>query len=107
MNLYDVTADNAGGFTFTLDDGTVVDFVKVTSKDNIQVRLPADHDAADGDPLRIFRRDGSHYKDELLVTLSATPKSTPANDDDLTGKLVVIGQAVYTLTKVGDLLEAA
>ena len=106
MSLHDVTADNAGGFTFTLDDGTVVDFVKVTSKNNIQVRLPADHDAADGDPLRIFRRDGSHYKDEILVTLKATPKSTPANDD-FTGNLVVIGKAVYTLTKVGDLLEAA
>lgn len=55
-----------------LSDGTPVEFVKETSKGNVQVRLPYDHAFA-SDPLRIFRPDGSHYKDNLdgLTLLNA------------------------------------
>ncbi len=44
---------------------TPVEFVEITSRDNIQVRVPDDHWIGQDDPLRIFRRDGTHYKDEL------------------------------------------
>ena len=38
-----------------------------------QVRLPASHPFAEGQENgRIFRRDGSHYKDETDLTLVAT-----------------------------------
>lgn len=116
--MFNLTQDNAADFDFALSDGTPVTFTKITSKNNIQVRIPDDHADADGDPLKIFRRDGSHYKDELDVTLSATPKASEASTitevdftpatDDMSGKLVVIDDVVYSLTKVGDLLlEAA
>ena len=55
-----------------LSDGTPVTFVKVTSKDNIQVRLPDSHAFSDGDPLKIFKRDGTHYKGLTDLTLVAT-----------------------------------
>lgn len=64
-----------------LSDGTPVTFVKVTSKGNIQVRVPAGHPLA-SDPLRIFRTDGSHYKDQLNVYLVNAPAGTaPASND--------------------------
>ena len=46
-----------------LSDGTPVEFVKVTSKRNIQVRVPSSHALGAADPLRIFRpTTGAHYK---------------------------------------------
>lgn len=119
--MFNITSDNAADFTFKLSDGTIVDFVKITSKDNIQVRLPASHPDAAADPLRIFRRDGSHYKDNMDVTLSAvakpvakpadTPAPVAANDDvDLTGQLVIIDGVAYSLTRIAAVvaeLEAA
>lgn len=70
-----------------LNDGTPVHFLGVTSKGNIQVRLPASHYLADEDDTRIFRPDGSHYKDNLFdddgyaVTLrNAAPTSTGSID---------------------------
>ena len=67
MNLSNVTAQTA----LALSDGTSVEFVKITSKDNIQVRLPTSHPLGADDPLRIFRRDGTHYKNETDLTLLA------------------------------------
>lgn len=63
-----------------LSDGTPVDFVKITSKDNIQVRVPSDHAELGSDPLRIFRRDGTHYKDatDLRLVTAAVPTAAPA-----------------------------
>lgn len=78
MNLLNLTAATAASVALALSDGTPVEFVKITSKDRIQVRLPASHDLAqqsDGgsDPtLRIFRRDGTHFKDRTSLTLVAT-----------------------------------
>lgn len=90
--LYNVTEDNASDYDFSLSDGTPVSFVKITSKGNIQVRNPADLD----DDLRIFRRDGSHFRDELDVTLRATPRTS-------SGDLIVRDSAVYRLVLVGTL----
>ena len=70
--LRTLTALNAATVALALSDGTPVEFSKITSKDNIQVRIPASHALGD-DPLRIFRRDGSHYKDQTELTLVATP----------------------------------
>ena len=67
-----LTAANASSVALALSDGTPVEFVKVTSKNNIQVRVPDDHILGD-DPLRIFRRDGTHYKDQTSLTLVASP----------------------------------
>lgn len=73
MNLLrNLTAVSASTVALALSDGTPVEFVKVTSKDNIQVRVPTSHDELGDDPLRIFRRDGTHYKDETDLTLIAT-----------------------------------
>lgn len=55
----------------TLSDGTPVTFNKVTSKGNIQVRLPDSHAFTNGDPLKIFRPDGTHYKNATDLTLVA------------------------------------
>lgn len=118
--MHNITEANAADFDFRLSDGTLVEFSKVTGKNNIQVRLPDSHPDGAIDPLRIFRRDGSHYKDDMNVTLSATPKAaaaTPtaapvvaANDDDLTGKIVIIDGTAYSLTRLAAVvaeLEAA
>lgn len=77
MNLSLITALNAASVALALSDGTPVDFVKITSKDNIQVRVPTTHDLGD-DPLRIFRRDGTHYKNKTDLTLVATSAAAPA-----------------------------
>ena len=83
--MFDINTNNADQFDFALSDGTPVTFVKITSKDRIQVRVPDDHPLAgqdDGgaDPtLRIFNRDGSHFKDRTSLTLSATPKASAAD----------------------------
>jgi len=61
-----------------LSDGTPVTFVKVTSKDNIQVRLPDSHDFTGDDPLKIFKRDGTHYKGLTDLTLVATAAAPAA-----------------------------
>lgn len=83
MNLNNLTASNAASFALALSDGTPVEFVKVTSKDNIQVRVPASHDELGDDPLRIFRRDGTHYKGATDLTLVATAAAdTPASAAD-------------------------
>lgn len=122
--LNNITADNAADFNFVLSDGTPVDFVKITSKDRIQVRLPETHDYADDD-LRIFRRDGNHYQDLMGgITLSATAKtvaaptagiplasfvqflSAQAPDLGDDGKLIIRGTKVYELVHVGDLVDA-
>lgn len=62
-----------------LSDGTPVEFVKVTSKRNIQVRVPTSHPLGASDPLRIFRpATGAHYKGNtngLFLTNNA-PAST-------------------------------
>ena len=60
-----------------LSNGTAVDFVKTTSRGNYQVRVPASDPIGAADPLRIFRPDGSHYKNGLDVTLTNT---APAAD---------------------------
>lgn len=102
--MYDITENNASDFDFALSDGTPVTFVKITSKNNIQVRIPEGHDLAyDQDNGRIFRRDGSHYKDEYDVTLTATPKLNAAPAPIQGGNLVVIDNDVYSLTYVGTL----
>lgn len=62
----------------TLSDGTPVTFVKVTNKDNIQVRLPDDHPFSNGDPLKIFKRDGTHYKGLTDLTLEFGSAAVPA-----------------------------
>lgn len=75
--LASLTAANAASIALALSDGTAVEFVKVTGKDNIQVRLPDDHPyAEDQENGRIFRRDGSHYKGETELTLIATDAAT-------------------------------
>lgn len=130
--MYDVNASNAADFDFTASDGTKLTFSKITSKDNIQVKFPEDHDLADGQGNGlIFRRDGSHYKDNYDVTVSATRKVAPApaptplptagtapvadalaptptnpfdkySDDQLDGLKVVIRGKLYTLEAESD-----
>lgn len=78
MNI--TTIANPANTTLALSDGTAVEFVKITSKDNIQVRVPSTHPTLGSDPLRIFRRDGSHYKnatDLKLIEAPLTPKADP------------------------------
>jgi len=54
-----------------LSDGTPVTFVKTTSRGNYQVKLPDSHAFAAGqDAGRIFRPDGSHYKNATSLTLT-------------------------------------
>ena len=73
MNLLsNLTVASAATVALALSDGTPVEFVKITSKDNIQVRVPTSHNELGDDPLRIFRRDGTHYNDETDLTLVAT-----------------------------------
>jgi len=74
-----------------LSTGVAVAFVKTTSRGNYQVRVPAGNPIGDADPLRIFRPDGTHYKNALDgVTLTntaaapvaaAAPTSTAARAD--------------------------
>lgn len=88
ISLITLTAANADLVDLALSDGTPVEFVKITSKDRIQVRLPDTHaltqqDDGGSDPtLRIFRRDGTHFKNRTELTLILTPKAveldTPA-----------------------------
>lgn len=63
-----------------LSDGTAVAFVKVTTKNNIQVRVPTSHPLGAADPLRIFNpTTGRHYKDAIALTLTNTPKAVNAS----------------------------
>lgn len=121
--MFDINASNVADHTFKLSDGTVVEFVKFTRRDNIQVRLPIDHHNSD-DTLRIFKRDGSHYKDEIDLTLSAELKAPvpvaseqaavslakpisvvqPVSNDK-TGQVVVIDGVAYQLEAIGSVLE--
>lgn len=62
-----------------LSDGTPVEFVKVTSRGNFQVRVPASHALGAEDPLRIFKpADGSHYKGRTNLTLTNTAPAAAA-----------------------------
>jgi len=97
--MFNITNDNAKNYDFSLSDGTPVVFVEVTSKDNIQVVLPKNHPDANGDRLKIFRRDGSHYKDELDITLIATPRAASADDND--NEFIVRNGIVYFLERAG------
>ena len=78
MNLSSITAATLASAALALSDGTPVEGVKITSKDNIQVRVPASHPLGAADPLRIFRRDGSHYKNQTSIRLVATAADAPA-----------------------------
>jgi hypothetical protein len=79
MNLLStLTAASASSVALALSDGTPVEFSKITSKDNIQVRVPTSHAELGDDPLRIFRRDGTHYRDETDLTLVATAADSSA-----------------------------
>lgn len=78
MNLNTLTAANVASAALALSDGTPVEFVKFTSKGNIQVRVPTSHDELGDDPLRIFRTDGTHYKDATDLTLVATAADASA-----------------------------
>ena len=114
----------ASTVALALSDGTPVEFNKITSKDNIQVRVPTSHDLGD-DPLRIFRRDGTHYKDDangltLVATAidatataavptaapapAAAPSTTASNDNTV---YTVDGQVIWGATAriLTDLLE--
>jgi hypothetical protein len=62
-----------------LSDGTPATFVKITSKGNIQVRLPGYTVLGASDPLRIFKPSGEHYKlrsAPRLVNADATVATT-------------------------------
>lgn len=79
-----------------LSTGVAVDFVKTTSKGNYQVRVPASDPIGAADPLRIFRPDGTHYKDALGgVTLTntapaaGTVSTSTRGDIDVTKPLVL------------------
>lgn len=84
MNLDNVSASTP----LALSDGTPVEFVKITSKDRLQVRIPADHPLGADDPLRIFGRDGRHYKGAteltLVATVAAPAAPEPASNDNST-----------------------
>jgi hypothetical protein len=69
MNLNNIS--DFSGVALSLSDGTPVEFSKITSKGNVQVRVPTSHPELGDDPLRIFRLDGTHYKDETDLTLVA------------------------------------
>lgn len=99
--MYNITADNASNFAFILSDGTPVVFLGITSKDNIQVVFPKDHPETNGDRIKIFRRDGTHYKDELDVTLKA---HRIVCDDDY--GFIVRDGIVYSVERAGILLAA-
>lgn len=68
----------------SLSDGTPVIFTKITSKGNIQVRVPNDHDLANTDDggadpsLRIFKPDGTHFKGRTDLTLINVAGEAPA-----------------------------
>lgn len=64
--------------SFSLSDGTPVTFSKITTKDRIQVRLPDSHPFSNGDPLKIFGRDGRHYKNLTDLTLLVAPSAADA-----------------------------
>jgi hypothetical protein len=104
--LRTLTLANAASIALALSDGTPVEFVKVTSKDNIQVRVPTSHPLGSADPLRIFRRDGSHYKDQTSLTLTvandataSAPAAVAANDGDTAAapSAPLTGSATYTV----------
>ena len=61
-----------------LSDGTPVTLVKVTSRGNFQVRVPATHPLGAEDSLRIFKpTDGSHYKGRTNLTLTNEVATAP------------------------------
>lgn len=85
---------------------TGVTFIQTTSKGNIQVRVPEGNDVGDDDPVRIFRTDGSHYKDDLDYKLINTGAGNVRADTINTGKDLYLATAedwargVGTFTKV-------
>lgn len=104
MNLQTLTAALAASATLALSDGTPVEFVKITKKDNIQVRVPTSHDKLGDDPLRIFRRDGTHYKDETDLTLTvvntdavAPAAATPAPATPAAAQISANDNTFYTV----------
>lgn len=117
--LNTVNASNAADFNFALSDGTPVVFTKITTKNNIQVRLPDTHYLADDDALRIFNRDGNHFKDAtdgltLVATLKTqdtpvAPTPTPSNDDTTIpcGSVIVIKGVAYALYAIGPVVDLA
>lgn len=88
--LSTLTAANAGSVSLALSDGTPVEFVKITSRDRIQVRIPSDHPFGAADDLRIFERDGRHYKDETSLTLVATAAEAPAAEAPAAGRVYLV-----------------
>lgn len=87
-----------------LSNGTPVAFVKTTSRGNYQVRVPASDPIGAADPLRIFRPDGTHYKnglDGITLTNTATAPATPAKrgDIDVTKPLVLSDGTPVTFVK--------
>lgn len=103
--LSTLTAASAASVALSLSDGTPVEFVKITRKDNIQVRVPSTHFLGNEDQLRIFRRDGSHYKDETELTLVATPRASASVDTE-TGPFYVEGLTTAFSTKAAALDRA-
>ncbi len=85
-----------------LSTGVAVAFVKTTSKGNYQVRVPSTDPIGAADPLRIFRPDGTHYKDALDgVTLTNTA-SAPAKvkrDIDVNAPLFLSDGTPVTFVK--------
>ena len=81
MNLLrTLTLANAASVALALSDGTPVELVKVTRRDRLQVRIPASHALGQVDPLRIFDRDGNHYKNATGgITLVATAVDASAS----------------------------
>lgn len=88
-----------------LSDGTPVSFVKVTSKGNIQVRVPTSHPLGAADPLRIFvPSTGAHYKgraDGLFLTNVAPAQAAAASGDSVTYSVTVGGRTVTRKTYEG------
>jgi hypothetical protein len=76
--LRNLTLASAASVALALSDGTPVELVKVTSKDRLQVRIPTSHPLGAADPLRIFDRNGNHYKNQTDLKLVATPVDAAA-----------------------------
>ena len=94
-----------------LTDGTAVDFVKTTSRGNLQVKLPDSHPFAAGqDAGRIFRANGgAHYKGHTelkLTNVASAPAAAPApapvaaSGIDVTQPLVLSDGTAVTFVKM-------
>ena|SRR3990167_4065323 len=90
-----------------LSDGTVAEFVKITPKGNIQVRLPDDSYWGEDDPLRIFTPSGDHYKGAMegvrLENKVATTNFVQTRDasDEFSDEEMDIALALATLIRHG------